>query len=74
VKLSYLERHVKKQTKNCVTFEPRYSSPEGKKRKLAFNLFSGVVELIHFDTKEHESLFTEAGSIQGLSIGEFNPC
>ncbi|NOR14771.1 MAG: hypothetical protein GQ544_03605, partial [Candidatus Aminicenantes bacterium] len=33
---------------------------------------SGVVELIQFDTKKHQTIFDKGGSIHGLSIGELN--
>ena len=32
----------------------------------------GVVELIQFDTKKHETLFVKGGSLHGLSVGELN--
>jgi len=33
----------------------------------------GVVELIQFDTKNHQTIFDKGGSLHGLSIGELNP-
>ena len=32
----------------------------------------GVVELIQFDTKKHQTIFDKGGSIHGLSVGELN--
>ena len=33
----------------------------------------GIVELIQFDTKKHQTIFDKGGSLHGLSIGELNP-
>ena len=33
----------------------------------------GVVELIQFDTKKHQTIFDQGGSLHGLSVGELNP-
>lgn len=32
----------------------------------------GVVELIQFDTKKHQTIFDKGGSLHGLSVGELN--
>ncbi len=42
-------------------------------REIVVGGVRGVVELIQFDTKKHQTIFDKGGSLHGLSVGELNP-